>query len=248
MALCCVGSTVLLAQGQAPPLPPARPPAPSLQAPSDPGHAALIANCQNPPPARGGGGAAAGRGAQPPGPRDCTVTEIPGVIAAGKPWTFIWQEAGNNGDGIVGTDDGSLLVARNDSSTVVKLDASGRPSIVYSDTHTGGSLSMSSQGALFIVARGLRTAIVQLAPRRQVLADRFRGDVLDCLGGNPNDLTAASNGGVYFTQGGVYYANPKGVVTSRTDNSPHRFRRLGLGNVALPHSGGESYRESRRAN
>jgi len=226
IALCCAGSTVLLAQGQAPPLPsaPASPRPPSLQAPNDPGHAALIANCRNPPPARGGRGAAAGRGAaggggaQPPGPRDYTVTEIPGVIAAGEQWKFIWQEAGNNGDGIVGTDDGSLLIAQNDNSTVVRLDANGRPSIVFSDTHTGGSLSMSSKGVLFIVARGLRTAIVQLAPRRAVLADRYRGDVLDCLGGNPNDLTAASNGGVYFTQGGVYYANPKGVVARYGEN------------------------------
>jgi gluconolactonase len=46
-----------------------------------------------------------------------------------------------------------------------------------------------------------------------VLADRYRGDVLDCIGGNPNDLSADSKGGVYFTMGGVYYADPKGAVT-----------------------------------
>lgn len=146
------------------------------------------------------------------------MTEIPGVIAAGQQWKFIWQAAGNNGDGILGTNDGGLLIAQNDNSTVVKLDADGRPSVVYSDTHTGGSLSMNSKGALFIVARGLRSAIVQLTPRRGVLADRYRGDVLDCLGGNPNDLTAAGSGGVYFTQFGVYYANPNGVVTRYGEN------------------------------
>jgi gluconolactonase len=72
---------------------------------------------------------------------------------------------------------------------------------------------MSRTGALFIVQRGLRTGILQLAPRRTVLADRYRGDVLDCIGGNPNDLTADSRGGVYFTMGGLYYADAKGVVT-----------------------------------
>ena len=95
------------------------------------------------------------------------MSAIPGVIAAGERWRFLWQEAGNNGDGIVGTDDGGLLIAQNDNSEVVKLDPNGRSSVVYSDTHTGGSLSINTKGALFIVARGLRTAIVQLAPRRR---------------------------------------------------------------------------------
>jgi len=146
------------------------------------------------------------------------VTEIPGVVAAGQKWTFLWQEAGNNGDGIVGTDDGGLLIAQNDNSEVVKLDAAGRPSVVYSGTHTGGSLSMNTAGALFIVQRGLGTGILQLAPRRAVLADRYQGDVLDCIGGNPNDLTADSRGGVYFTMGGLFYADATGVVTKYGEN------------------------------
>ena len=83
------------------------------------------------------------------------MTEIPGVIAAGQQWKFVWQEAGNNGDGIVGTNDGDLLLAQNDNSKVVKLDKNGKTSVVYSDTHTGGALSMNSKGALFIVERGL---------------------------------------------------------------------------------------------
>src|SRR5262245_39168461 len=41
----------------------------------------------------------------------------------------------------------------------------------------------------------------------------YNGEPLDCLGGVINDLTADSKGGVYFTMGGVYYANPKGVIT-----------------------------------
>ena len=56
IALCFLGSTFALSQGQAPLLPPApaNPPAPSLQAAADPGYAALIATCKTPPPARGG--------------------------------------------------------------------------------------------------------------------------------------------------------------------------------------------------
>jgi gluconolactonase len=229
-AAVCLAAWVLLAAQAAPPLPPAaaNAPAPSLQAPNDPGYAALIATCKTPPPARGGrpggagaagrGAAGGGRGAQAQGPRDYMVTEIPGVIAAGQQWKFIWQEAGNNGDGIVGTDDGGLLVAQNDNSRVIKLDAGGKASVVYSDTHTGGSLSMSTKGAVFVTSRGLRTAITQLAPRRQVVADRYQGEPLDCAGGTPNDLTADSKGGVYFTMGGVYYVNPQGVVAKYGEN------------------------------
>ena len=96
----------------------------------------------------------------------------------------------------------------------MKLDRNGKPSVVYSDTHTGGSLSINSKGALFIVERGLRTAITQLSPRRAILANRYQGDPLDCVTGpNPNDLTADSKGGVYFTMGAVFYASPTGVVT-----------------------------------
>ena len=59
---------------------------------------------------------------------------------------------------------------------------------------------------------------MQLAPRRALLANTYRGDPMDCMGGNPNDLSAHSNGGVYFTMGGVYYADPKGVVTRYGEN------------------------------
>jgi len=220
--LCTLTAALPLAQTAAPRLPPAppNPPVASVQAPLDPGYAALIATCKTPPPARGGRGpGGAARGAPPPqGVRDYTVTEIPRVIGAGRRWTFVWQQAGNNGDGIVGTDDGGLLIAQNDSSSVVKLDDSGRPSVAYSGTHTGGALSMSSKGNLFIVERGLRMKVEQLAPQRKLLADSFQGEPLDCVGGVINDLTADSRGGVYFTMGALFYADAKGVVTRYGEN------------------------------
>ena len=214
-------AALVIAQTAVPRLPPAlpNPPAPSLQAPLDPGYAALIATCKTTPPARGGRGPGGARGVPPPqGVRAYTVTEIPGVISAGRKWRFVWQQAGNNGDGIVGTDDGGLLLAQNDSSAVVKLDKNGRPSVAYSDTHTGGALSMSAKGNVFIVERGLRMRIEQLAPQRRLLADSFQGEPLDCVGAVINDLTADRRGGVYFTMGGLFYADPKGVVTRYGEN------------------------------
>jgi gluconolactonase len=211
------------AQAVAPRLPPApaSPAAPSVQAPLDPGYAALIATCRTPPTAggRGPGGARGGaRGTPPQGVREYAIAGIPGVIAAGGAWRFVWQQAGNNGDGIVGTSDGGLLVAQNDSSTVVRLDANGKPSVAYSDTHTGGALSSNAHGALFIVERGLRMRIEQLAPRRTLLADRYQNEPLDCIGPVINDLTADSRGGVYFTMGGLFHADAKGLVTRSGEN------------------------------
>jgi gluconolactonase len=223
LGLCALTLTpaLAIAQTAVPRLPPASAnPSPASQAPLDPGYAALIASCKTPPPARGGRGPGGGaRGVPPPqGVRDYTITEIPGVIRAGRKWTFVWQQAGNNGDGIVGTDDEGLLLAQNDSSTVVKLDKNGKPSAAYTGTHTGGALSMNSKGHLFIVERGLRMKVEQLAPQRKVLTETFQGEPLDCAGGVINDLTADSRGGVYFTMGGLFYADAKGVVTRYGEN------------------------------
>jgi gluconolactonase len=211
---------------------------PGVQAPQDARYQSLIASCKNPPPPRGGApGAAAGqaagaaqgqnRGAAPQagqapapqqGPREYMVTEIAGVIAAGQRWKTVWMASGNVADGIVGTDDGSLLIAQNDNSAVLKLDKDGKTSVAYMDTNTGGSVSMNTKGALFIVQRGLNQAVWQLAPQRKMLANRFQSDPLDCIGGVINDLTADSKGGVYFTMGGLFYASADGMVTRYGEN------------------------------
>jgi len=47
-----------------------------------------------------------------PPARDYTVSEIPGVIAAGQQWKEIWSEVGNNADGIIGTKDGGVMLRR----------------------------------------------------------------------------------------------------------------------------------------
>jgi len=216
LALVLLAAIATCGQTQAPPLPPAptNAPPPSLQANADPGYDAALATCKNPPrkmppihfPASG------------PPPREVTVTAIPGVIDAGAQWKFLWQDAGNNGDGIVGTKDGGLLIAQNDKSDVVKLDRNGKPSIVYTDTHTGGSLSMNAKGELFIVERGLHPSIWELSPKHRLLADKYQGDAWDCIGGVLNDLSADKKGGAYFSMGGVFYASPSGMVTRYGEN------------------------------
>ena len=222
-AACAMGAAVAFAQSEPPRVPATPYTAKSVQAPADPGYAEFIKACKTPPPARSGGpgrgGAGGGRagGAPAAGVRQYTVTGIPGVIAAGQQWEFLWQEVGNNGDGILWAKDG-LLLAQNDNSQVLKLDDKGKPSVAFRDTHTGGALSMSAKGALFMVQRGLKQNVSQLEPQRKVLADTFNGEPLDCVGGVINDLTADSKGGVYFTMGGVYHVSASGAVTKYGEN------------------------------
>ena len=192
----------------------------SLQAWQDPGLPGVLAKCENAPQpfAIGGGGSA---NAPPPPPPSLPVaTEIPGVIAAGQAWKVVWAWEGNNADGPIAGDDGTLLFANNDASNVMKLDpATGRATVIHDDTNTGGALSRSKTGALFLAARGLNSAILQLEPERKVFASSFRGEPLECVGGVLNDLAADSRGGVYLTitGGGLFYANPRGAISQYGD-------------------------------
>jgi len=146
------------------------------------------------------------------------VTEIAGVVAAGQQWKEVWQVDGNNADGIIATKEGGLLIAQNDNSEVVKLDKNGKTSVAYTGTNTGGSVAMNSKGALFLANRGLNPSIEELAPQRRTLANKFNDDPMDCIGGVLNDIVADSKGGVYFTMGGVFYADAKGKITRYGEN------------------------------
>jgi gluconolactonase len=193
---------------------------PGVQAPQDAREPAVLKGCKTPPtPPAGRGGR--GRGQAPANaasPRDYTVTEIADVIAAGQKWQEVWTVDGNNADGIIATKDGGLLIAQNDNSNVVKLDRNGKESLAYSGTNTGGSVAMNSKGALFVANRGLNPSIERLAPTRKTLANKYNDDPMDCIGGVLNDIAADSKGGVYFTMGGLFYADPRGKITRYGEN------------------------------
>ena len=192
---------------------------PGVQAANDAKEPDVLKTCKVPPPARGAGFPRRGPApAAAPGPKEYTVTEIPGVIASGQKWIEIWKVDGNNADGIIATKDGGILIAQNDNSDVVKLDKDGKTSIAYVDTNTGGALAMNSKGVLFVNNRGLNASIEELAPQRKTLANKYNGDSFDCIGGVLNDLTADSKGGVYFTMGGVFYSDSQGKVTRYGEN------------------------------
>ncbi len=222
VALSTLGATFVLSHWSAaqPPPPAGKTTGPGVQSGADSKEPEVLAGCKTPPPARGGGrGRGRGRGpAAPEGERTVTVTEIPGVIAAGSQWKVIWEADGNNADGIVGTKDGGLLIAQNNNSDIIKLDKNGKASVAYKDLNTSGAVSINKKGVIFVNNRGLRSNIEEVASQRKSFADKINGDPFDCMGTVLNDLTADSKGGVYFTMGGLFYANPQGVVTKYGEN------------------------------
>jgi gluconolactonase len=160
------------------------------------------------------------------GERTATVTAIPGVVAADAKWEIVWAGF-MSADGIVGTPDGGVIFAQEQSDTIRKLDAAGKEYVFMTDTHGAGSVSLDAQGRLFAVQRTCTDPgkpfnqscmelpmVSQLAPERRLLANGFKdGRTL----GRLNDLVADGKGGAYFTVGGAYYVNAQGVVSTVAD-------------------------------
>lgn len=194
-------------------------PGESLQAWQDPGLSDVLARCENPPEPfslGGGGDEESDDAGPPPAPDVPPTTAIPGVIEAGRTWETVWSWDGNNADGIIAGENGTMLFANNDASNVMRMyPDTGRAEIIHDDVNTGGALSRSKNGDLFLASRGLGSAILQLEPERRVFADTYQGDPLDCVGGVLNDLMADARGGVYLTVTGVgvFYADPQGEMT-----------------------------------
>jgi gluconolactonase len=190
----------------------------SLQVWQSPQYTTAMQQCAKPPaPFRIGGAAAAEANPQePPTPVLPVADAIAGIITAKAQWRVVWAWQGNNADGPIAGDNGTLLMANQDASNVMQLDpATSLAQIIHADTNTGGAVSRSKNGALFLAMRGLHSGVMQLEPERKVFADTINGEPFDCVGGVANDLTADSKGGVYIavSGAGVFYADKGGVIT-----------------------------------
>ena len=200
----------------------------SLQAWQHPDYSAVLAKCKSPvsPPTERAAQVTKAKAdpanaGPPPEPSAPTPSiAIPGVVAAGQTWDVVWAWEGNNADGIISGANGTMLFANNDAGNVMQFDpATGLATILYENTNTGGALSRSKNGALFLAMRGLGMGIEQLEPQRRKVATSFHGEPLECVGGGINDLVADARGGVYVSglARGVLYANPQGVVSAYGD-------------------------------
>ena len=165
-----------------------------------------------------------------PGERAATVTEIPGVIAAGASWELVWADF-NTADGIVGTPDGGILFAQEQTDSIRKLDVNNKEYVFVADAHGPGAVSMDSEGRVYAVERTCTdpgrwhaascpelTRVAMVAPEQKILANSFPdGKPL----GRLNDLIADGKGGAYFTSAGLFYVNPHGVVSTIADKETH---------------------------
>lgn len=194
----------------------------SLQAWQHPEYLQALSQCQSPPQPRAAPGTTASAELpEPPAPALPRASAIPGIIAANQQWHLVWAWQGNNADGPIAGLDGSLLFANQDASNVMQLDpATALAQIIHADTNTGGAVSRSKNGALFVAMRGLGSGVLQLEPERKVFANMINGEPFDCVGGTVNDIAAASNGGVYIAVSGtgVFYADRDGVITQYGTN------------------------------
>jgi gluconolactonase len=155
------------------------------------------------------------------GEKAADIAAIEGVIADDAQWELAW--AGTmTADGIVGSDDGGLLFAQEQSNSIRKLGADGKERVFLSGLAGPGAVSIDAQGRMFSVERtctdpGLNmpscaelTRVVQVAPERRILANGFAdGRPL----GRLNDIMADGRGGAWFTVGGLYHVAANGKVS-----------------------------------
>ncbi len=164
------------------------------------------------------------------GEHEATIKAIPGVVSAGATWTLVWS-SDLTADGIVGSPDGGLLFAQEQSNTIKKLDKNGREWIVVKNADGPGAVSLDKEGRLYAVQRtctdpGLHnpscpelTKVAELLPTPMRLADSFPdGSTL----GRVNDLIADGKGGAYFTSSpGAWYVSSTGKVMTVEDKDIH---------------------------
>lgn len=160
------------------------------------------------------------------GEKEVKVTAIPGVIAADAKWENFWADF-VTADGIVGTADGGVLFAQEQTDKLIKLDAEGKQYTFLENTNGAGAVSIDTQGRVYMVQRACTepqnpelagcnelTTVAQAYPEYKVLANSFAdGKPL----GRLNDLIADGKGGAYFTVSGVFYVNAAGVVSAVAD-------------------------------
>lgn len=162
------------------------------------------------------------------GERPVTITAIPGVVDAGAKWEIVWADF-VTADGIVGTPDGGVMFAQEQTDKIIKLDANHKQYTFVENTNGAGSISIDNEGRIWAVERACTEplnvelpgcnelpAISILFPERRVIANSFpNGAPL----GRLNDIIADGKGGAYFTVGGAYYVNSRGVVSTVADQN-----------------------------
>jgi sugar lactone lactonase YvrE len=157
------------------------------------------------------------------GEKEVDIPAIAGVIAGDAEWEREWMGP-MTADGMSAGAEGELLFAQEQSNAIWKLWADGAAFVEWPYVTGAGAISVDAQGRALAVERGctdpglgqgvtcsIPSRVVQLAPERKVIADKFAdGSSL----GRLNDLEADGRGGAFFTQGKLYHVDAAGNVTT----------------------------------
>ncbi len=149
------------------------------------------------------------------------IAAIPGVVSGDAQWETFWSGP-MIVDGMTAAADGGLLFAQEQSNSIIKVWPDGKWWVQWPFVAGAGAVSVDAQGRVFAADRSctdpglglgasctVPSKIVQLAPERKVIADKFPdGSGL----GRINDLAADGHGGAYYTQGGLFHAKADGTV------------------------------------
>ena len=187
---------------------------------------------------------------QPAAEATVEVSAIPGVISGDAEWRTFWSGP-MIVDGMAAAADGSLLFAQEQSNSIIKVWPDGRWWVEYPFVAGAGSVSLGKDGTIYAADRSctdpglglganctIPSKIVQLAPERRTIADKFAdGKTL----GRINDLAADGHGGAYYTQGGLFHARADGTVETIVEGGSPAQGGVFTNGLVLSPDGGTLY-------
>jgi gluconolactonase len=138
-----------------------------------------------------------GRGAPPPPATDKVAPDIPGVVAGGAR-VHVIKDGFNGSEGTIALPDGSVIFSETAANRTMKIDKDDNVSIFLENTNGSNGMSFDKDGRLFVTQVPFGSggiAIIYPQAAKKILVGSYEGKPF----GRANDLTVASNGGVYFT-------------------------------------------------
>lgn len=150
-----------------------------------------------------------GRGAQTPA-TDTIAPEIPGVVAGGTT-VHVIKEGFSGSEGTIALPDGSVIFSETTANRTIRIDKDDNVSTWLENTSGSNGMAFDRDGRLFVTQVPFGTsgiAILYPPQAKRTLVASYSGKPF----GRANDLTVASNGGVYFTDSANAAPMPPGGV------------------------------------
>ncbi|MES2547166.1 MAG: SMP-30/gluconolactonase/LRE family protein [Pseudomonadota bacterium] len=161
----------------------------------------------------------------PPAPKYEVAKEIPGVVAKGTKYEFLY-EGFEGTEGPIALPDGSAIFTETRANRITQLKDDRGIAIFLQNSNGSNGLAFNPKGELISVQNlKPQVGIIYPAGKEKVLSDQFEGKPFQ----RPNDLVLDKKGGIYFTDIGivpkpedkaaeaarpaVYYITPEGKTT-----------------------------------